>query len=140
MDQEQETNSESQAHALGNFLRTLRATRRMTLREVEQASAVSNAYVSQLEQGKISKPSPHILNKLAACYDVPYEDLLTKAGYMESLVGQSLALAPAKGFKPGSKKLPIAKRGRPSTSLGELSREEEEALLQYLAFLRSREK
>lgn len=140
MDQEQETNSESQAHALGNFLRTLRATRRMTLREVEQASAVSNAYVSQLEQGKISKPSPHILNKLAACYAVPYEDLLTKAGYMESLVGQSLALAPAKGFKPGSKKLPIAKRGRPSTSLGELSREEEEALLQYLAFLRSREK
>jgi transcriptional regulator with XRE-family HTH domain len=140
MDQEEKTNSESLAHALGTFLKTLRATRRMTLRGVEQSAAVSNAYLSQLEQGRIAKPSPQILHKLAACYGIPYEDLLTKAGYMESPVGQSLALAPAKGFKPGSKKLPIAMRGRPSTTLGELSREEEEALLQYLAFLRSREK
>jgi transcriptional regulator with XRE-family HTH domain len=138
MDQEEKTNGD--AHVLGGFLKTLRATRRMTLRKVEQSAAVSNAYLSQLEQGKISKPSPHILHKLANCYGVPYEDLLTKAGYMESPIGQSLALAPAKGSKLGSKKLPIAKRSRPATALGELSPEEETALLQYLAFLRSREK
>jgi len=138
MDHEEKTNGDAQA--LGGFLKTLRATRRMTLREVEQSAAVSNAYLSQLDQGKIAKPSPHILHKLADCYGVPYEDLLAKAGYMESPSAQSLALAPAKGSKAGSKKLPIAKRSRPATSLGEVSPDEEEALLQYLAFLRSREK
>lgn len=138
MDQAEKTNGDGQA--LGGFLKTLRATRRMTLRQVEQSAAVSNAYLSQLEQGKISKPSPHILQKLASCYGVPYEDLLAKAGYMESPIGQPLALAPAKGSKLRSKGLPIAKRGRPAASLGEVSPEEEDALLQYLAFLRSREK
>ena len=50
---------------LGQYLWDLRQAAQLTLREVEEASGVSNAYLSQLESGKIQKPSPVILHKLA---------------------------------------------------------------------------
>ena len=110
---------------LGEFLQNLRETARLTLREVEAASGVSNAYLSQLEHGKIEKPSPHILHKLAAVYRIAYESLMEKAGYL--LSGE------AGSGKQGGR------RGRLATFANqEISEEEEEELLRYLAFLRSR--
>ncbi len=71
-------------NALGGLLADLRAARRLSLRQVEEATnqKVSNAYLSQLETGKIRKPSPHVFNRLAEVYAVPYELLMEKAGYL----------------------------------------------------------
>jgi transcriptional regulator with XRE-family HTH domain len=38
--------------------------------------------LSQLENGKIRKPSPNVLHGLANVYAVPYETLMEKAGYL----------------------------------------------------------
>jgi hypothetical protein len=48
---------------LGQYLASIRTDRKMTLREVEEATnkQVSNAYLSQIENDKIQKPSPNIL-------------------------------------------------------------------------------
>jgi transcriptional regulator with XRE-family HTH domain len=69
---------------LGGLLADLRTARGLSLREVEEAAdnAVSNAYLSQLENGKIQKPSPNVLHSLAQVYAVPYEALMEKAGYL----------------------------------------------------------
>lgn len=69
---------------LGLYLKELRIVKDLSLRDVERETnnAVSNAYLSQLESGKIIKPSPHILESLARVYNVPYEDLMAVAGYM----------------------------------------------------------
>src|SRR5438128_1128891 len=72
----------NQNPSLGEFLRMIRDSIPMTLREAEEASGVSNAYLSQLEQGKILKPSPHFLHKLAAAYGVSYDALMERAGYI----------------------------------------------------------
>lgn len=112
-----------QGHALGGLLGDLRTAKGLSLREVEAATgrAVSNAYLSQLEKGKIRKPSPHVLHRLAAVYAVPYETLMEKAGYLlpESRVGGR------------RKRLAVF-------AIDDLTAEEEEELLKYLAFLRSR--
>ncbi len=70
---------------LSLYLKELRLVNNMTLRDVEKAAnkSVSNAYLSQLECGKIAKPSPHILQELAKVYRVPYEDIMVVAGYMK---------------------------------------------------------
>ena len=49
--------------SLGQYLHSIRTDRDMTLRAVEEATnkEISNAYLSQLEQDKIKKPSPNIL-------------------------------------------------------------------------------
>ena len=56
---------------LGRFLAELRKAKGLTLRDVEEATRdndeideVSNAYVSQLENGKVTDPSPHILHMI----------------------------------------------------------------------------
>jgi transcriptional regulator with XRE-family HTH domain len=53
----------SKRDSLGLYLKGARLKRNMTLRDVEAATGkeVSNAYLSQLESGKITKPSVHAL-------------------------------------------------------------------------------
>lgn len=113
----------SQAAALGAYLHDLRNSKRMTLRQVEQATAgkISNAYLSQLENGRISKPSPNILHLLAGVYSVGYDRLMEKAGYL------------------AIDRRNDEKHGRVATFADQhLTVDEEEALLAYLAFLRQR--
>jgi transcriptional regulator with XRE-family HTH domain len=108
--------------SLGDFLRTIRTSIPMTLREAEKASGVSNAYLSQLEQGKIVKPSPHFLHKLAAAYGVSYDSLMERAGYI------------TKGPSPRL-------TGRLATFANkELTAEEERELLKFLGYIRSQKK
>ena len=115
-------------HSLGRFLTDVRAVKRMTLREVEEATdgEVSNAYLSQLETGKIAKPSPNILYALALVYNVTYESLMEKSGY---IAPQNASESPGR----------TRRHGRVATFANEeLTTDEEAQLLEYLAFLRSR--
>jgi len=108
---------------LGSLLADLRTAKRLSLREVEEATgkAVSNAYLSQLENGKIRKPSPNVLYSLAEVYAVPYDTLMERAGY----------LLPTENGSGRRKRLA-------AFAIDDLTAEEEEELLKYLAFLRSR--
>ncbi len=112
-----------QPNELASFLADLRTAKGLSLREVEEASgkAVSNAYLSQLENGRIKKPSPNVLHSLAEVYVVPYEVLMEKAGY----------LLPSEDGGGRRKRLAVF-------AIDDLTAEEEEELLKYLAFLRSR--
>jgi HTH-type transcriptional regulator, competence development regulator len=107
---------------LGALLADLRTAKGLSLREVEEATgqAVSNAYLSQLENGRIQKPSPHVLHSLAGVYAVPYEALMEKAGYLLR-------------SEEGRQRSRLA-----AFAIDDLTAEEEEELLKYLAFLRSR--
>ena len=55
----------------------------MSLKKVEKAAGVSNAYLSQLERGRRNPPHPDILKRLAKVYEVPVTELLSAAGYLE---------------------------------------------------------
>lgn len=105
--------------SLGHYLAYLRTTKKLSLRAVEEATdkEVSNAYLSQLEHDRIQKPSPNILYSLAEVYAVPYEKLMEKAGYITQGAGRRVA----------------------TFAIDEnLTPDEEEKLLEYLAFMRSR--
>jgi len=113
----------AQASELGALLADLRMAKGLSLREVEEATGktVSNAYLSQLENGKIKKPSPNVLRSMAEVYAVPYEALMEKAGY----------LLPSE--RGGGRRKRLA-----AFAIDDLTAEEEEELLKYLAFLRWR--
>lgn len=66
---------------LGPFIKSAREQKKITIREAEELSGISNAYLSQIENGKVKKPSPDILLKISRLYMVPYEMLLMKADY-----------------------------------------------------------
>jgi SOS-response transcriptional repressor LexA len=77
----------------GEKLRELRQTKGFKIRELENLSGVSNAYLSQLENGKRGKPSPEIIKKLAPHLGVTYTELMRMAGYItEDLNDEALEL------------------------------------------------
>jgi len=112
---------------LGQYLASIRTDRKMTLREVEEATnkQVSNAYLSQIENGKIQKPSPNILHALAELYAINFEKLMEMAGFLIST----------------TKRTDKERHGRVATfAEHNLTAEEEAEMLQYLQFMRSRKK
>lgn len=69
---------------LAALLKKSRMEAKLTLRQVETQTGVSNAYLSQLENSRTKNPSPHVLLKLARAYAISYEDLMDAAGYSHS--------------------------------------------------------
>lgn len=74
----------------GHYLRQIRKRAGLTIRQLEEKSGVSNAYLSQIETGKRSIPSETILKKIHGPLGIEYEDLLEKAGHISSDVRASL--------------------------------------------------
>lgn len=66
--------------SLGSTLKEARELTSLTLRQVEEATGISNAYLSQLENDKIKKPSANVLYKLASVYRVDLNSLLRASG------------------------------------------------------------
>jgi len=109
---------------LADYLGRIRKEKRLTLRAVEEKTKISNAYLSQIENGKISSPSPSVLHKLAGYYEISYEHLMRLAGH-------PLPMLPV-----GSEKL--RPTFRLQSSFDDLTEEEKKRVLEYIEFLRSR--
>ncbi|QDF37448.1 helix-turn-helix transcriptional regulator [Bradyrhizobium symbiodeficiens] len=112
---------------LGQYLASIREDRDLSQRDVEKATGkvVSNAYLSQIENGLIKKPNPNILHALAELYAVSYEDLMERAGY----------IVPTRSRSGGQR------HGRIATFADHnLTDEEEAKLVEFLGYLRSRKK
>jgi len=106
---------------LGSYLKQIRKQQNLTLRMVEEKTGISNAYLSQLENNKILHPSPSVLHKLAECYGISYEHLMTLAGYP---------------FPTEKEKLTPTFRVR--SSLDDLTPDERERVSEFIQFLKSR--
>ena len=110
----------------GTHLARLRHAAGLTLRQVEEATngEVSNAYLSQLENNKIAKPSPNVLHALAVVFGASYEDLMKRAGYFTSDADA--------GGRRQAKAATFA--------IQNLTPEEEQILIDYLAFIRKQKR
>lgn len=67
----------------GEYIKQKRLKLRMSLRDVESKSGISNAYLSMIESGKRLAPHPNKLKRLASALDEKVEDLMKIAGYLD---------------------------------------------------------
>lgn len=113
--------------SLGSTLRQSRELATLTLREVEDVTGISNAYLSQLENDKIKKPSASVLYKLASVYKIELDTLLVAAGIIE---------------KSAKKKeeMPVNKEwlNRLAFYSDNLSEDQKSDILDYIKFLKSK--
>lgn len=119
---------------LGQHLASIRTGRKLTLRQVEEATnkEVSNAYLSQIENDKIKQPSPNILNALAELYGVDFNDLMERAGYLKPASGLRSAVG-------ASLRSTGERHGRVATFAEyNLTDAEQAALLDYLKYIRGK--
>lgn len=112
---------------LGTTLKSYRSLKKLTLKDVENQLGISNAYLSQLENDKVKQPSAHILYKLAKLYSVKLDTLLFAAGIIDD--------DPAKKDTKNNKFLKQV-----AFSSDDLTKEQRNMVLEYLEFLKSRNK
>lgn len=126
LDNTNDTSTTATKTTLGTYLASIRADRKLSLRGVEEATnkQVSNAYLSQIETGKIAQPSPNVLHALSEIYAISYEHLMQLAGYIKAVTAA----------RPESQR-----HGQVATfAEHNLSPDEEKELMQYLKFIRNR--
>lgn len=108
---------------LGRTLKEARELIPLTLRQVEEAVNISNAYLSQLENDKIKKPSANFLYKLSSLYNIKIDTLLEASGIIEKSIEKKDNILNSIAF-----------------SAENLTFEEEEELIKYLRFIRHKAK
>lgn len=113
--------------SLGATLKDARKNVGLTLRQVEDMTEISNAYLSQLENDKIKNPSVNILSKLSSLYKVSLKTLLSNAKMIDKKEAQREEMNLSFAQK-------IAFRAE------DLTEEERNDVLKYLEFIKSRKR
>src|SRR4051812_18174215 len=68
---------------VGGFIRDLRQTAKISLRQLADRAGVSNPYLSQIERG-LRKPSAEVLQQLASALRVSTPAMYLRAGLLDS--------------------------------------------------------
>jgi transcriptional regulator with XRE-family HTH domain len=106
---------------LGSVLKQAREVRELSAVEAARSARISAAYLSKLESDGVKRPSPHVLHQLGEALTVPYADLMRLSGYRV----------------PGDSKR-NASDGVGAALFADVTDEEREELLEYLAWYRAR--
>ena len=105
----------------GTVLKQAREVRELSAIDAARAAAISPAYLSRLENDAVKRPSPHVLHQLSEALALPYAELMRLTGYH----------LPAHSQPSESETV--------STALfADLTDDERDELLEYLAWYRAR--
>jgi HTH-type transcriptional regulator, competence development regulator len=107
--------------SLGAVLKQAREVRELSAIDAARAAGISPAYLSKLENDAVKKPSPHVLHQLSEALTIPYAELMRLSGYRV----------------PGSHE-PSAGATVGAALFADLTDDEREELLEYLAWYRAR--
>ena len=107
--------------SFGAVLKQAREVRELSAIDAARAAGISPAYLSKLENDAVKKPSPHVLHQLSEALALPYADLMRLSGYRV----------------PGSDEPAVAATVG-AALFADLSDDEREELLEYLAWYRAR--
>jgi transcriptional regulator with XRE-family HTH domain len=107
--------------SFGAVLKQAREIRELSAIDAARAAGISAAYLSKLENDSVKRPSPHVLHQLSEALAVPYAELMRLSGYQ----------------------VPGASNGGSADTVGaalfaDLTDDEREELLEYLAWYRAR--
>jgi HTH-type transcriptional regulator, competence development regulator len=107
--------------SIGVVIRQARAIRGLSSIDAARAADISPAYLSKLERDAVKRPSPHVLHRLSDALAVPYPELMRLSGY------RMPGVSSAKATESVSAAL-----------FADVSEEERDELLEYLAWYRAR--
>lgn len=69
-------------NTLGDLIKEVRKKSGLTTTQLAEMVEVSQGYISHLENERKKNPSPDVLARIAKVLDIPYIDLMVKAGYL----------------------------------------------------------
>ena len=109
--------------SIGTVLRQAREVRALSAVDAARSAGISAAYLSKLENDAVKKPSPPVLLQLSEALAVPYADLMRLSGYR--VPGES-DTSPVETVS--------------AALFADLTEDERDELLDYLAWYRARKR
>ena len=109
--------------SLGVVLRQAREVRQLSAGDAARAAGISPAYLNRLENDAVKRPSPNVLHQLSEALAVPYAELLRLTGYR----------------LPNDHDRGVAQTVG-SALFADLTDDERDELLEYLAWYRARKR
>jgi transcriptional regulator with XRE-family HTH domain len=109
------------ARTFGARLKQARDVRQLSAMDAARGAGISAAYLSKLEGDAVKRPSPHVLHQLSDALGVPYAELMQLAGY------------PLPGPTASDPAASVA-----AALFADLTEDERDELLEYLAWYRAR--
>jgi len=70
-------------HIFGSYLKEIRENKGWSINQLAQAADISGSQISRIENGLRGIPKPQTLRKIAVALNIPYEELMKKAGYLQ---------------------------------------------------------
>jgi transcriptional regulator with XRE-family HTH domain len=107
--------------SIGAVLKQAREVRELSAVEAARAAGISAAYLSKLENDAVKKPSPPVLHQLSEALTIPYAELMRLSGYQ----------VPGEHDRRATDTVGAA-------LFADLTDDEREELLEYLAWYRAR--
>lgn len=107
--------------SFGTMLKQARRVRELSAVDASRAAGISPAYLSKLENDVVKRPSPHVLHQLSEALTVPYADLMRLSGYR------------VPGDTEASSQNSVG-----AALFADLTDDERDELLEYLAWYRAR--
>jgi HTH-type transcriptional regulator, competence development regulator len=109
------------ASSFGAVLKQAREVRELSAGDAARAAGISAAYLSKLENDAVKRPSPLVLHQLSEALTLPYAELMRLSGYR----------VPGEGAHSVGETVGGA-------LFANLTDDEREELLEYLAWYRAR--
>ena len=109
------------APSIGAVLRQARVVRELSAIDTARAAGISPAYLSELESDAVRRHSPHVLHQLSEALAVPYAELMRLCGYR----------VPGETDQNATETVGAA-------LFADLTDDERDELLEYLAWYRAR--
>lgn len=110
------------AGSIGAMLRQAREVRALSSVDVARSAGISAAYLNKLEADVVKRPSPHVLHALGAALGLPYVELMRLCGY--PMPGETGAASAGDAVR--------------AALFSDLTPDERDELLEYLAWYRAR--
>lgn len=108
--------------SFGTVVRQAREVRDLSAVDAARAAGISPAYLSKLENDAVRKPSPHVLAQLSEALGLPYGELMRLCGYRV----------------PGEPSIGAGGDAIGTALFADLTHDERDELLEYLAWYRAR--
>jgi transcriptional regulator with XRE-family HTH domain len=109
------------APSMGAVLKQAREVRELSAVDASRAAGISAAYLNKLENDSVKKPSPHVLLQLSEALTIPYAELMRLSGYR----------VPGDNARNAADSVAVA-------LFADVTEDEREELLEYLAWYRTR--
>ena len=111
---------------LASYVKTKREESIMSVRKLAEKAEISHTEIKRIEDGTRKQPSPKILKTIAAALNVPYNDIMIAAGYLNEAESEDLPTMMTASQSKSS-----------ALDIAELTERELEDVKRYIAFIKS---